>query len=81
MDCVSIRNSIHSKLDQDMSPVARLLVYVHRYQRKFLLGLGCVVVTTSVRLSAPAVLGHVIDELTKSITVPSLAHGPALCGR
>ena len=56
-----------------MSPVARLLVYVRRYQRKFLLGLACVVVTTGVRLTAPAVLRYVIDSLTAGVTATKLA--------
>jgi len=55
-----------------MSPAARLFVYVRRYQRTFLLGLACVVVTTAVRLAAPRVLGLAVDELTKGVTVPKL---------
>ncbi len=55
-----------------MSPGARLFVYVRRYQRKFLLGLGCVVVTTSSRLVQPKVLQHAIDDLTTRVTVAKL---------
>jgi ATP-binding cassette, subfamily B, multidrug efflux pump len=55
-----------------MSPVARLLVYVRRYQHKFLAGLACVVVTTSVRLAAPKVLQHAIDDLIAGVTVSKL---------
>ncbi len=56
-----------------MSPVARLFSYVKRYRRKFLTGLGCVVVTTSVRLTSPRVLQHAIDDLTGGVTVRKLA--------
>src|SRR5712671_5763628 len=55
-----------------MSPVARLLVYVRRYQRKFIAGLVCVVVTTSVRLTSPKVLQYAIDDLTAVVTVRKL---------
>jgi ATP-binding cassette subfamily B multidrug efflux pump len=56
-----------------VSPVARLFSYVKRYRRKFLVGLGCVVVTTSVRLTSPRVLQHAIDDLTVGVTVRKLA--------
>jgi ATP-binding cassette subfamily B multidrug efflux pump len=56
-----------------VSPVARLLIYVQRYRRKFLTGLACVVVTTSVRLTSPRVLQHAIDDLTVGVTVSKLA--------
>jgi ATP-binding cassette subfamily B protein len=55
-----------------MTPAARLFVYVRRYQRKFLAGLACVVVTTSVRLAAPKVLQHAIDDLIAGVTVSKL---------
>jgi len=41
-----------------------LIAYVFRYRRKFLLGLGCVVITTSVRLASPRVLQYAVDDLT-----------------
>ena len=56
-----------------MSPVARLFSYVKRYRRKFMVGLSCVVVTTSVRLTSPRVLQHAIDDLTSGVTVRKLA--------
>ena len=56
-----------------MSPVARLIGYVQRYRRKFLIGLASVVVTTSVRLTSPRVLQHAIDDLTVGVTVRKLA--------
>src|SRR5438309_2676129 len=51
-----------------VSPFRRLLGYVRRYRRDFLLGLGCVVITTSVGLAAPRVLGYAIDDLTRGVT-------------
>src|SRR5439155_1203063 len=51
-----------------VSPFRRLLGYVLRYRRDFLLGLGCVVITTSVGLAAPRVLGYAIDDLTRGVT-------------
>ena len=51
-----------------VSPFRRLLGYVLRYRRDFLLGLGCVVITTSVGLAAPRVLGFAIDDLTRGVT-------------
>ncbi len=55
-----------------MSPFTRLLGYALRYRRDFLLGLGCVVITTSVALVAPRVLGYAIDDLTRGVTVAKL---------
>src|SRR5437867_4890790 len=51
-----------------MSPVGRLVAYVNRYRRDFLLGLACVVVTTSVALAAPKVLQYAVDDLTRGVT-------------
>ena len=51
-----------------MSPFRRLLAYILRYRADFLMGLGCVVVTTSVSLAAPMVLRYAIDDLTRSVT-------------
>ena len=61
-----------------MTPVGRLLPYVHRYRRKFVLGLGCVVVTRSVALAGPTVLGRAIDDLTRGVTRGKLAGYGAL---
>ena len=46
-----------------MSPFRRLLVYVARHRREFLLGLVCVVMTRALALAGPTVLGHAIDDL------------------
>jgi ATP-binding cassette subfamily B multidrug efflux pump len=56
-----------------MSPARRLLDYVFRYRRDFLVGLGCVVMTTAVTLVAPLVLRYAIDDLTQSVTRAKLA--------
>ena len=56
-----------------MSPFRRLSRYVFRYRGKFALGLLCVVVTRSVALAGPAILGRAIDELTRGITRGRLA--------
>ena len=51
-----------------MTPARRLLGYVLRYRRDFLIGLACVVVTTGVTLVSPRVLGYAIDDLTRGVT-------------
>jgi ATP-binding cassette subfamily B multidrug efflux pump len=56
-----------------VSPFRRLLRYVVRYRRDFLLGLACVIVTRAVALAGPTVLGHAIDDLTRSVTGLKLA--------
>ena len=64
-----------------MSPVRRLLDYVVRYRRKFVLGLACVVITRAVALAGPTVLGQAIDDLTRTVTRFKLAgYGAALLG-
>jgi len=62
-----------------VSPARRLLEYVVRYRRKFVLGLACVVITRAVALAGPTVLGHAIDDLTRTVTRLKLAgYGAAL---
>src|SRR6185295_16313673 len=52
-----------------LSPaVRRLLPYVLRYKRSFLLGLVCVVLTTAFQLLSPWVLKYAIDDLTAGVT-------------
>jgi ATP-binding cassette subfamily B multidrug efflux pump len=51
----------------------RLLPYVYRYRRPFLLGLICVLITTAVQLLSPWVLKHAIDDLTAGVTRQKLA--------
>ncbi len=50
-----------------MSPFRRLLGYVLRYRRDFLIGLICVVVTTGITLVSPIVLRYAIDDLTERV--------------
>ena len=50
-----------------MSPGRRLLGYVLRYRRAFLVGLACVVVTAAVGLAGPWVLKLAIDDLTRGV--------------
>ena len=51
-----------------MSPYRRLLGYVLRYRRDFLKGLACVIVTRSVAVAGPWVLGYAIDDLKTGVT-------------
>ena len=51
-----------------MTPFRRLLSYVVRYQRDFVIGLLCVIVTRGVTLASPLVLRYAIDDLTTGVT-------------
>jgi ATP-binding cassette subfamily B multidrug efflux pump len=51
-----------------VTPFRRLLGYVVRYQRDFVIGLLCVIVTRGVTLASPLVLRHAIDDLTTGVT-------------
>jgi ATP-binding cassette, subfamily B, multidrug efflux pump len=51
-----------------MSSFRRLLGYAFRYRRDFLLGLGCVITTRIVSVTAPWVLGYAIDDLKTVVT-------------
>jgi ATP-binding cassette subfamily B protein len=62
-----------------MAPAfVRLLPFLLRYTRAFLLGLGCVVVTTAIQLLSPWVLKNAIDDLNRGVTRPKLALYAAL---
>ncbi|HXH07754.1 MAG TPA: ABC transporter ATP-binding protein [Vicinamibacterales bacterium] len=62
-----------------MSPaLRRLLPYVLRYRRRFLLGLACVAVTTAIALISPWILKHAIDDLHRGVTRGKLALYSAL---
>src|SRR5262245_50668583 len=64
-----------------MSPFRRLLAYMLRYRRAFLLGLICSIVTTLVTLLAPVVLQHAIDDLSVDVTrLKLLLYGVLLLG-
>src|SRR5688572_3148260 len=51
-----------------MSPSRRLLGYLARYSRTFLIGFACVVTTTAITLAGPWVLKYAIDDLTLDVT-------------
>src|SRR5207247_1839332 len=53
---------------RSVSPCRRLLGYVVRYRREFLIGLVCVIGAQSVALAAPMVLRYAIDDLTRGVT-------------
>jgi ATP-binding cassette subfamily B multidrug efflux pump len=46
----------------------RLLPYVFRYRRQFILGLVCVVLSSTFQLLGPWVLKFAIDDLTRAVT-------------
>jgi ATP-binding cassette subfamily B protein len=48
--------------------VRRLLPYVNRYRRSFLVGLACVVATAAFQLLGPWVLKYAIDDLKVGVT-------------
>ena len=52
-----------------MSPGRRLLGYVLRYRRAFVLGFLCVVASAAIALAGPWVLKHAIDDLTAGVTL------------
>jgi ATP-binding cassette subfamily B protein len=51
-----------------MPAFRRLLPYVLRYRRRFLLGLACVVLSSTFQLLGPWVLKFAIDDLTRGVT-------------
>ena len=55
------------------SSFGRLLPFVLRYRRAYLIGLACVVVTTAIQLLSPWVLKHAVDDLNAGVTRPKLA--------
>ena len=64
-----------------MSPLARLAPCVLRYRRRFLLGLLCLVLTTTFSLLGPWVLRYAVDDLTAGVTRAKLAgHAATLLG-
>ena len=58
---------------EPVSPVRRLLGYLLRYRRDFLIGFLCVVLTTGIALASPIVLRYAIDDLTGGVTRLKLA--------
>ncbi len=53
--------------------VRRLLPYLQRSRRAFALGLGCVVLTSTVTLLSPWILKHAVDDLSAGVTRDKLA--------
>ena len=51
----------------------RLLPFLLKYRRQFVLGLICVVITTTIQLLSPWVLKFAIDDLTAGVTRRKLA--------
>ena len=51
-----------------MSPVRRLLAYMARYRRSFLIGFACVVASSTIALAGPWVLKYAIDDLYQGVT-------------
>ena len=51
----------------------RLLPFVLRYRRQFVIGLVCVVISTSIQLLSPWILKYAIDDLTGGVTEQKLA--------
>jgi len=51
-----------------MTPFRKLLSYFARYKRTIIIGTVCVFMTNVVRLTAPLVLRHAVDDLASQIT-------------
>ena len=56
----------------------RLLPFLLKYRRQFVLGLVCVVITTTIQLLSPWVLKFAIDDLTAGVTRSKLAFYSAI---
>jgi ATP-binding cassette, subfamily B, multidrug efflux pump len=55
-----------------LPPARRLLGYVARYRRQYLVGLACGVAATAIQLAGPWVLKHAIDDLLRGVTTEKL---------
>jgi ATP-binding cassette, subfamily B, multidrug efflux pump len=51
-----------------MSPFVRLLGYVSKYRREFVLGLVCAVFNKLIALAGPLVLSYAVDDLARAVT-------------
>lgn len=51
----------------------RLFPYVLRYRHAFILGLACVVATSTITLAGPWILRYAVDDLTEGVTRGKLA--------
>jgi ATP-binding cassette, subfamily B, multidrug efflux pump len=64
-----------------MSPARRLLIYLARYRRAYLLGVLCVLGSTSISLATPWILKLAIDDLTAAVTIEKVrAYAAAIVG-
>jgi ATP-binding cassette subfamily B protein len=50
------------------APARRLVAYMRRYRRSFLIGFGCVVAASTLALTGPWVLKYAIDDLHRGVT-------------
>jgi ATP-binding cassette subfamily B protein len=48
--------------------LGRLLPYLTRYRRQFLLGFACVLATTAIQLVGPWILKYAVDDLHAGVT-------------
>jgi ATP-binding cassette subfamily B multidrug efflux pump len=55
-----------------MTALQKLLSYFARYKRTLVIGVACVFMTNLVRLTAPVVLRHAVDDLTTQISQSKL---------
>src|SRR5712692_444175 len=51
-----------------MTPLRKLISYFARYKRRLIIGIACVFMTNLIRLTAPLVLRHAIDDLTAEVS-------------
>jgi ATP-binding cassette, subfamily B, multidrug efflux pump len=51
-----------------MTPLRKLIGYFARYKRTLIIGIACVFMTNLVRLTAPLVLRHAVDDLTAGVS-------------
>ncbi len=62
-----------------MPSFRRLLAYMDRYRKAFVLGLACSVTTTAITLASPRILQYAVDDLTAGVTRGKLVlYGSAL---
>jgi ATP-binding cassette subfamily B protein len=64
-----------------MSPARRLVAYMARYRRAFVLGLMCVLVNSGLQLTAPWLLKLAVDDLARAATMDKVRlYGLAMLG-
>ena len=51
-----------------MTPLRKLISYFARHKRTLIIGIACVFMTNLVRLTAPLVLRHAVDDLTAEVS-------------